>query len=458
MLNKKFAFAVSCASILAACTTPADNRLGGGVSEETNNFAGLLLDGEGKPVAGASVYARHIASDTIAFCDTTGADGMFGFRLERRGYYALTSVSDSLAVYETVDFQGREIKMDLNLKRVASLKGMVNVGSEGKTGVTLSLPGSHWSAEMDAEGNFEIDGLPVGEHALLVSSPDSKRYDSSVYGVKLSENGDAEVFGPLPSSLIHDMDLVEWPAQGSASEGALVIDVPSASDYGLLSWWTFDYLRDKKGYKATIDARGATDTLFVYGIENLEDGNTGKALPLQSAEHFGVVENDHGILDDLTELTFEVVMMFDSADTQGSYRKNIVGKLGFGDEGDKDVFSFALINNVCGVEIPTVAFFLADGAGDSLRCENAIVAKDGIEYGTWLNYVVTWGSDGMSLYKNGALIENREVSVERLNPSKESIFFGKENINVKLDDVRLGAKAITSADVLYRYYLRGRSL
>lgn len=460
MLNKKIVFALSCAALFAACTTQGgDDKLVGGFDEQTNNIAGVLLD-NGSPVAGVTVMARHLAIDTVALYDTTGADGSFGFRLTRRGYYALTSSVDSLAVYETFDFEGSEIKLDLNLKETLTFKGSIGVDSLGLAGgVTLSVPGSPWSVDVDSAGHFEFEGMPFGEYFLMVSSGDSKRYDDAVYAVKFSAE-DSGIYGPLPTSVVYDD--AEWFAQDSLTfdsvNDSIVLEMPSVADYSLLCWWTFDYLRERDGFKATIDARGRADSLFVYGIDNVVEGNTGKALHIQSADQFGVVENDHGILDSLTELTFETVVMFDSIKDQGAYRKNIVGKLGFGGESDKDVFSFALINKECGVSEPSVAFFLADGSGDSLRCENAVIANVAIDYKSWTNYVVTWDGDVLTLYKNGVWAGDHKVSVKRLYPSNESIFFGKEKINVKLDDVRLGAKAITSADVLYRYYLRGRSL
>lgn len=458
MLNKKVIFAICSLSLLASCTTSGGgNEVGGGFDEQTNNIAGVLLD-HGSPVSGAPVLAKHIASDTIALYDTTDADGTFGFRLKHHGYYAVTSTVDSLAVYETLEFNGSEVKLDLDLKETLTFKGRVDVDS-AVNGVTLSLPGSPWSVDVDSTGRFEFEGLPFGKYALLVSSPDSKRFENSAYAVDFSADG-AKIYGPLPASVIYDeaeeLFLDSLPFR-NVNDSA-VLEIPFVTDYSLLCWWTFDYLRERDGFKVAVEARGRSDSLFVYGVEGLVDGVTGKALPLQSAEQFGVVENDHGILDSLTELTFETVLMLDSINDQGAYRKNIVGKLGFGGGNDKDVFSFALINKECGVDEPSIAFFLADGSGDSLRCENAVVAKATIDYKSWTNYVVTWDGNFLAIYKNGVWAGEQRVSIERLNPSDESVFFGKEKINVKLDDVRLGAKAVTSADVLYRYYLRGRSL
>lgn len=458
MLSKKYFYAVSCACLLVACSPKEE--LGGGVSEETNNFAGVLLDVSGQPVSGATVLARHVSVDSIAFKDTTDAEGKFGFALKRRGNYALSSVSDSLAVYKTIAFDGSDVNLNLTLSKALNYKGRVALDSEIKPkNLTVSLPGSDWCASVDSLGEFEFEAVPEGTQALLVSSPD--QYHAGSAFVLYLSNESSLMVGPLPTSMMYNLDEVDIStaidlAQASDNQD---IQLPVTQDYGLMSWWSMDNYRDADETKVTtLDSRNHTDAAVVYCSDCFVTGKSGKALQLQSASQFGVVENDKGILDSLTEMTFEVVVKIDSIPAKGSYRKNMVGKLGFGSEGDNDVFSFAVVNNECGVEVPSVAFFLADGSGDSLSCENAVVASGELELGAWANYVVVWDGDSLSLYKDGMLNATKMVSVKLLNPSEEPIFFGKEDINFMLDDVRLGAKAINSADVLYRYYLRGGSL
>ncbi|MCQ2093060.1 MAG: hypothetical protein MJY85_10330 [Fibrobacter sp.] len=459
MLNKKYLFAASCACALVACTSGGE-KLGGGVSEETNTFAGVLLDVSGQPVSGATVLARHVSVDSIALKDTTDADGKFGFALKRGGNYALSSVSDSLAVYKTISFDGSRISMDLTLSKAVNYKGRVDLNSGIKAGnLTVSLPGSNWSASVDSEGGFEFKGIPEGTQGLQVSSPD-QNHPSSAFALYLSDSTHLLV-GPLPTSMMYNLEEVDLSvAEGLArSAETQSIQLPFNQDYGLISWWSMDYFREVDKTKLTTqDSRNHTDTVLVYCSDCFVPGKSGKALHLQSANQFGVIENDKGVLDSLTEMTFEAVVKIDSIPAKGSYRKNMVGKLGFGTDGDNDVFSFAVINDDCGVDVPSVAFFLTDGSGDSLRCENAVVSSDGLELGSWANYVVTWDGDYLSLFKNGVLNAAKPVSVKLLKPSEEPIFFGKEDIDFMLDDVRLGAKAINSADVLYRYYLRGGSL
>lgn len=461
MLNKKFASALSLAAYLVACTTPSeDDHLVGGFGEETNTIAGVLRGADGSPVGGAVVLARHMSAGSIVVSDTTDEDGNFGMYLERRGFYAVSSVIDSEAVYKTVDFEGTIIELKLDLSKTVDFKGRVVLESGIKPeGVTVSLPGSMWSVETDAKGDFEFNGIPSTAQFVQVSSPDPIRYENSIYALDFVDSA-VKFLGPLPSSMMYEMDDVDlseaFDSLGVVEEN--LFQLPVSSEYGLLSWWSMDYLWDSEGSKVAMDARGRMGSLVIYGVEDLEKGLDGMALHLKSVDQFGVIESDQGALDSVSELTFEVLAMFDSVGEDEPFRRNIVGKLGFGDEDVKNVFSFALVNKECGVESPSVAFFLADGSGDSLSCANAVVASAPVEYGTWVNYVVTWDGKNLNLYKDGSLDAEMPVSVGVIQPSDEPIFFGKENVNVKLDDVRLGAKAITSADVLYRYYLRGRSL
>lgn len=437
-------------SCLVACSTDVAD---GGVSEETNTLAGVLLDGD-KPVANTIVTAQYTSVDTIQFVDTTDEKGAFKMPLRVYGTYALSSVSDTLAAYTTVNYQGTKREVNLSLSKALSFEGRLTLDDEEKVGgAELYLPGSPWTATADSVGHFELKNVPAGRFALFVNSPDPMRYVNAAYVIDLSEK-DVSFAGPFPTSVVQSAVLGEVAER---SDEDLELALPLSPEYGLISLWSMDYMSESDGVKYTMDSRGRMGKMVLYGMDELVKGYSGKALPLDSAKSFGVVEDDNGVLDSATAITLEVIIQIDSLDDSASYRRNVVGKLGF-DENDKNVFSFALINKECGADEPAVAFFIADGSGDSLSCENAVVSKAHVDYGAWSNYAVTWNGTKLSLYKNGVLDAEKNVSVQMLEPSDEPVFFGKEDINVKLDDVRLGAKAISSADVLYRYYLRGGNL
>ncbi|MCQ2106665.1 MAG: hypothetical protein MJZ26_12835 [Fibrobacter sp.] len=457
---KFFAGSVLAVAAFYACSS--DNNVAGGVSEETNTVAGILVDAKGKPVVNARVLARHTKIDSIAFEDTTSSEGKFAFPLLRQGVYGISASADSLAFYATINYEGKNQEIEAALTETASFEGCVVLDAESLSGIEVYLPGSGWKTQTDSLGKFKFEQIPVGSYAIVAQSPDPARYLTANYMLQLSGKS-GSVSGPIPMDLLNSVageqtgvesGLLDQFADSRNSE----ILMPLSSEYGLVSWWPMDYISASGDLATTADARGRTEAILLYDVKKMSEGVSGKALSLGSASQFGVIENDHGALDSLTEMTLEAVLKIDSLVGKGSYRKNIVGKLGFGDSDDRDVFSLAVVNGECGADKPSLAFFLADGSGDSLSCANAVVAKTAVEFNEWTHVVVVWSEGALQIYLNGKLDNQAEISVKQLESSDEPIFFGKEDVALKLDDVRLGAKAITSADVLYRYYLRGGAL
>ena len=73
----------------------------------------------------------------------------------------------------------------------------------------------------------------------------------------------------------------------------------------------------------------------------------------------------------------------------------------------------------------------------------------------WVYVTAIWDGKTSALFMNGVKVAEKAVSVTQIGTSPEPIFFGKEEVNLKLDDVRLSTTAIGESDVLYRYYLKG---
>ena len=141
----------------------------------------------------------------------------------------------------------------------------------------------------------------------------------------------------------------------------------------------------------------------------------------------------------------------------GKLSKNIIGKLGFGSSEDRDVFSIAILDGECGVKDISLGFFIADGSSSGFDCSDAVFATYE-NFDKWVYVTAVWDGKTSSLYINGNLASQKKVSVERIGVSSEPIFFGKESMDIKLDDVRLSTTAITASDVLYRYYLKGGAI
>ena len=86
----------SACTVMLACGPQVAN----GVGEETNTFAGVLIDGAGNTIAGVPVFARHFILDTVVYADTTDDNGKFGLPVTLQGQYGLSAQTDSLEVLE----------------------------------------------------------------------------------------------------------------------------------------------------------------------------------------------------------------------------------------------------------------------------------------------------------------------------------------------------------------------
>ena len=331
----------------------------------------------------------------------------------------------------------------------------------------------------------------MGILPLLAKSPDPIHYVDAVYVVKVGRSSTSfrgpipkemfELFAKTESEMLDTSDVSSEQAEingnesensvvGSAEQpyvGVVVQDAetvksskllfPLSPEYGLRSWWSMDHLSDAASDgKKLSDARGWTDGILVYGVDSLEEGVAAQALALYGADQFGVVENDRGILDSVTSLTLEAWINV-AEPKKGNYRKNMMGKLGFGSKDDRDVFSLALVNGECGAKETSLAFFIADGSVDTLSCSDAVLTKFTM-FGEWVYVTVVWDGKSSILYINGNKAAEKAVSVKQIGSSSEPIFFGKESMNLKLDDVRLSTTAISASDVLFRYYLKGGEL
>lgn len=445
-----------------ACTTEVAN----GVSEETNTVAGILVDGSGKVVAGVPVCARHYAVDTITVTDTTDSEGKFGLALSRQGQYGLSASKDKFAYYSTINFDGSEVNVSAKLEKTGSVEGKIYLRQDtSSAGIKVYIPGSPWETETDKNGGFSLENVPVGVLPLLAKSPDPIHFVDAVYVVSVSSKS-TSFRGPIPTGMF------EYFAKSSAEEeeepvgeivntvdavGAANLQFPLSPEYGLRSWWPMDYLtKAGKDTKKVSDARGGTDGILLYGVDSLEEGATEKALALYGSDQFGVIEGDRGLLDSAKALTLEAWMQVEEPDSK-NYRMNLIGKLGFGSSEDKDVFSLALVQGECDRKNVSLGFFIADGSSNSLECEDAAFVDYKL-FDEWVYVTVVWDGKTSALYINGLKVAEKAVSVTQIGVSSEPIFFGKESLNLKLDDVRLSTTAIGESDVLYRYYLKGGAI
>ncbi len=398
----------------------SDDKVAGGVSEETNTIAGVLVDKKGSPVVSAMVYCKSVDVDTVESSDETNSKGEFSLPVKRYGSYGISASVDSQAFYEMVEFKGEDIDLkSVALKETVDFKGRVMLRDDSTTaGIVVRIPGSSWTAQTDSLGYYKLVGLPVGKTGLQVVPTDLIRF------VKVE----------------HEVNVGTLAGAGGVDS----VMVPLSVEYGLRSWWTFNAV-DKEGTADFAgDSRAWTAGMKFYGDpEYLENG----AIHFRGASQFGVVEEDRGVLDGVNGFAVEVVLRVDKVlDDGASYRKNLVGKLGFGSAEDKDVFSLSVIRGMCGAKKTSFAFFMADGSGDSLSCKNAVVSKNALEFGNRYYLMATWNGKTVSLYENGRKVGETVVSFEKISASEESIFVGKESLEFSLEELRISVEPLNDAD------------
>ena len=156
----------------------SNNEVAGGVSEETNTIAGVLVDKKGSPVVSAMVYCKSVDVDTLESSDETNSKGEFSLPVKRSGSYGISATVDSLAYYEVVEFKGKDVDLkSVALKETADFKGRVVLREDSSAaGIVVRVPGSSWVAKTDSLGFYKLDGMPVGKANLLVVPTDLTRF------------------------------------------------------------------------------------------------------------------------------------------------------------------------------------------------------------------------------------------------------------------------------------------
>ncbi|MBI3119419.1 MAG: carboxypeptidase regulatory-like domain-containing protein, partial [Candidatus Hydrogenedentes bacterium] len=133
---------------------------------------GIVLDGAGRPLAGASVYMNWMPPDSYSRTDqiaaTSDAEGRFYIDSLNPGPVRLfVSHSDYAVASVEVTLEGAgATPVEVRLSTGGAIEGTVTVGGVRTAGVNIAYiqdgGGSNGQAVTDANGAYRIDGVPAG--------------------------------------------------------------------------------------------------------------------------------------------------------------------------------------------------------------------------------------------------------------------------------------------------------
>lgn len=460
-IRKNMLLTLFCFMALAgiwSCTSP----VAGGTSEETNAISGQILDSLGNPVPGLAVALRpqefrvqtmvspklQAARLQISFeyerWDTTDAGGQWHFGGVVPGSYVLSSQHDDGRIaYRAVQKNLGILELSPDtLHRPGELRGQVALRWDVPHGVRVQIPGTTFFTTTDSVGKFHLLPVPRSIYSLSVTSPDPLRYASALFQVEPQAQV-PRLIGPMSqeSSLVSGQSVQDS-----------VFTLPMHSEYAIISWWNFDYLRYVSSEGSFYDVRGRSPAAILYGGAVQAEGISQKALRLNGASQFAVVHPAPAGLDNAQSLSLEAWVRLHSLPDTGAFVGNVVGKLGFGIGQPQDVFSLAVVRNYCGVSGPALAFFLGDGTG-TLGCAQMIADTLATPLEHWVHVLAAWDGNSKKLFVNGRQVATGLTSFTQLSASGESLYFGKENLVFDLDEVRLVGVSLQGPDAFYRWSL-----
>ena len=404
----------------------------GGVDEETNTVAGVDPE-DSKPDAIASADSIVPTIDTSYF---TNQPIEIVKPPETGTQLVITNpdpVNDEPSPPPTDDTE------------LHDFTGRLYNGNGEALNITVELKdGGNVSTKTDAAGYFQLNALPVGVYPLIVSSGNSN--DGVAYLLKNSST-DTDLLGPVPSSVISSItesdfeapDIQNFNYKDEGPGGAGCPPLPqsgSSSSYQPSSSSSqIIYLSSGSGVSvmASNELPHDVDYGVIYSWKTIENGSTEVEIDKERIWY--------------NEWTIEVNFELGSIDYNNNYFRHIFGKF----RGSDGILALTIIKGVCGTEAPSYALFVLHQEG--FNCNEAVISTAEVETGKNVSITGTFDGIVVRLYKDGFKIAEKAVSYKPLQDFNTSPFvFGDEELDLKLKDVRLGEKAITSADVLYRYY------
>lgn len=427
--------ASSTAFILSACA--------GGVGEETNSIIGAAEDDQSAPIEtdSAPQVTAPNNHDTVdsAIPDTT-----------RQEYSDKQTVVDNDTINDIVNTPAFDAPIG------SDFNGILYNTNGQILDISVKLPNGTQQTQTDSLGYFTLSNLPEGTYPMFVSLGN----DEIAYLVQKGTYGNS-LYGPVSASAISSItaaSLKAPPVETVYYDGEADTDPSVGSDTSSTDPSDSTVIG---GGTPTVDGGKNGNS----GLSIIPAGHNGFISSIATNElphdiDYGVVKHwsadianastepdQDGFVASLAEWNVEVQFQLKQLDTTTSYIKNIFGQ--FDDKAS--FFSVALINGECGTTAPSLAFFV--GEDNEFSCRSAVISAAEVKANETLSVTATVNNGLLKLYKNGFLIANNYVGYSLQKTAEVPPFvFGDTEFDLKLNDVRLGEKAIDSADVLYRYY------
>lgn len=409
----------------------------GGVDEEQNTVAGATDEEFSQPTSSSEMNEQPVTESSSSVTPTNDTIVQPSHGSEQQTVIVfdpvIGTISSSSYTVPTSSTDSTEQRQDLH-----EFTGIIR-NNGNPLDLSLNVDGNLYTTTTDQSGRFTFENVPEGTHVLYTTK------DGTVGDVAflLQNSGNrCSLLGPIPASESENLtatDLTAPPMQTI---------IPSAAGTTIPDTTTI-VVDGGNGKKDSVAYQGGIE-ISCYPIGEMP----------HEADYGHVCKWDESTLNgapsecDLTAnpeaVTIEANVVIGNLDSESSYRLNIVGKQW---EKSNGLFSLAVINNDCGVTKPSLAFFVSNGSGYS--CDNALISGVTVETGVPLALTAVWSGNSLWLYKNGFPAAFRVGSVDLSNDLNAPVVFGNEDGTVTLNSVQLGNKAIYSADVLYRYYLKG---
>ena len=326
---------------------------------------------------------------------------------------------------------------------------VINNGSKNAS-MDLSVKDSVIHIESGANGAFEIKDLPDGTYSFVLKTMGNGSVSETSYFIQ-RDSTSTYVLGPVPTDLAGNVDaddLIAPPVQ-TVEMPDVIGCTPSPDPDPIEPEPGCDEPKDtiptdKGGEKEiTVELPHELDYGIVYSWE-------GSNVPAMES----IVEDTLVFAKNLEELTFEVTFKVNSFPESYYYSKNIFGK--------KGLFNIAITRSACHVIQPALSFFIGNGFEYTSCYDKAVVSSATLEAGKEITVTGVWDGKHVMLYMEGFLIAEQTLTkIGDINYITEDdiietpFIFGDKDWDISIIDARLGNKAISSADVLYRHYLKG---